>query len=379
MFMMKDMMKDNLKTYNSGIDLLRLLAFAYVVVLHTLGHGGILGASTFGSHQYMLCAGMEIWTYCAVNLFGLISGYVGYSDTPPKPFRKRVFSYLELWLQVVFYAVLPSVIIYIAVPGTITVTDILKGFLPVTTGQYWYFSAYTGLFLLMPVLNAALRSLDIRYLRRFLIIFLVAFSAYASPMERFALREGYSTFWLVLLYLAGGAVKKIRMAHEEAAAAETDSADLSRAAHKKTALICFAGIPACALFAWIWLINGWHFSVFDIEVKRTTWMSYTSFTVTLAALLHLVWFSGIRVPEKFHRPLRLAASCAFAIYLVNTQPALWKLTDKLFASCGTGPLVSILLVTAANVVVFMAAGILADIIRRALFSGVRRLFRQFFS
>ena len=70
---------------------------------------------------------------------------------------------------------------------------------------------------------------------------------------------------------------------------------------------------------------------------------------------------------------------AFAIYLVNTQPALWKLTDKLFASCGTGPLVSILLVTAANVVVFMAAGILADIIRRALFSGVRRLFRQFFS
>lgn len=367
--------KDTLKTYNSGIDLLRLLAFAYVVVLHTLGHGGILGAAAFGSHQYMLCAGMEIWAYCAVNLFGLISGYVGYNDDPPRSFRRRVFSYLELWLQVVFYAVLPSVIIYFVMPGTITVTDILKGFLPVTTGQYWYFSAYTGLFLLMPVLNAALSRLDVKYLRRFLIIFLVAFAAYASPMERFALREGYSTFWLALLYLAGGAVKKIRTDHEAAMAAEKDRADLSRAGHKKTALICLAGILACALFAWIWLLNGWHYSVFDTEVKRTTWMSYTSFTVTLAALLHLVWFSGIRVPEKLHRPLRLAASCSFAIYLVNTQPAVWKLTDRLFAPYGTGPLVSILLVTAANVVVFMAAGILADMIRQALFNGVRRFFR----
>ena len=135
MDMMK-MMKDTSKTYNSGIDLLRLLAFAYVVVLHTLGHGGIMGACTHGSHQYMLCAGMEIWAYCAVNLFGLISGYVGYTGNPEKPFRRRVFSYLELWLQVVFYAVLPSVVIYFAMPGTITVSDILKGFLPVTTGQY---------------------------------------------------------------------------------------------------------------------------------------------------------------------------------------------------------------------------------------------------
>ena len=150
----------------------------------------------------------------------------------------------------------------------------------------------------MPVLNAALNSLDTKYLKRFLIIFLAAFSAYASPMERFALREGYSTFWLVLLYLAGGAVKKIRMEQARLQAADQNPAALSGAGQKKTGLICLAGIAACALFAWIWLIRGWHFSVFDTEVKRTTWMSYTSFTVTLASLLHLVWFSGIRIPAN---------------------------------------------------------------------------------
>ena len=198
------------KTHNYGIDLLRLLAFAYVVVLHTLGHGGIIQASTYGSNQYMLCAGLEIWSYCAVNLFGLISGYVGFSPVADGPWKKRLLSYLRLWLHVVFYAVVPSVIIFFAVPGTISPSRILEGLFPVTTGQYWYFSAYTGLFLLMPVLNAALRSLDRAYLKHFLFLFLIVFSLYASPMERFALREGYSTFWLVLLYLAGGAVRKLQ-------------------------------------------------------------------------------------------------------------------------------------------------------------------------
>jgi len=356
----------NKKTnHHYGIDLLRLLAFAYVIVLHTLGHGGIIGASTYGSNQYMLSAGMEIWSYCAVNLFGLISGYVGFSTKPEKTWQARLLAYLRLWLQVVFYAVVPSVILLFAVPGTTDPGKILKGFFPVTTGQYWYFSAYTGLFLLMPVLNAALRSLDRAYLKRFLFLFLLVFSLYASPMERFALREGYSVFWLVLLYLAGGAVRKIQMQRD----ADT-AANPGRTKHIR--LLCLGGIILCALFAWIWLIRDCHLTIFDVQIKRTTWMSYTSFTVTLSALLHLILFSHISIPAKLQRFIRRIAACSFGIYLINTQPAIWSLTDGRFASCGTGPLVRILLVVAANVAIFMAAGILIDLALHALLAIILR-------
>ena len=347
------------KTHKYGIDLLRLIAFAYVVVLHTLGHGGIIQASPYGSHQYMLCAGLEIWSYCAVNLFGLISGYVGYSPAADKPWKKHLLSYLRLWLHVVFFAVVPSVIVFFAVPGTISPSQILEGFFPVTTGQYWYFSAYTGLFLLMPVLNAALRSLDSARLKHFLFLFLIVFSLYASPMERFALREGYSTFWLVLLYLAGGAVRKIQSSADET---QREEAVGSRTGSGRICLYCLAGIIICALFAWIWLIRDWHLTIFETEIKRTSWMSYTSFTVTLSAMLHLILCSKIRIPGKLQNFVKKAAACSFGIYLLNTQPAVWKLTNGIFASYAAGPLVHILLVVAANVVVFMAGGILTDFV-----------------
>ena len=378
----------NKDTHNYGIDLLRLLAFAYVITLHTIGHGGIIEASAPGSGQYMLCAGMEIWAYCAVNLFGLVSGFVGYRDEPDRPWKKRFFSYLALWLQVVFYAVVPSLILYFLKPGSVTAQDLLHGLFPVTTGAYWYFSAYTGLFLLIPVLNAALRALDAGYLKHLLIVFLVVFSLYASPMERFTLQGGYSTFWLVLLYLAGGAVKKLRgsavkktvgsAGHDRLAVTgrETGREVLARQSSRPITmrpLFMLCGITLCALFSWIWLICGWHFTVFGIEVKRTTWMNYTSFTVTLAALLHLQWFSKIRIPEKIRQPIRRAASCSFGIYLLNTQPAIWKLTAGKFAASGSGRLIGIIGVVLINILVFMAAGLAADFIRQLIFGTVRTL------
>ena len=182
-------------------------------------------------------------------------------------------------------------------------------------------------------------------------------------MERFALREGYSTFWLVLLYLAGGAVRKLQSSDDMR---QEQTPSQSSAGSGRICLYCLAGIIICALFAWIWLIRDWHLTIFETQIKRTTWMSYTSFTVTLSALLHLILFSKIKIPEKLQSFIKKAAACSFGIYLLNTQPAIWKLTDGRFAAYGTGPLIRILLVVAVNVVVFMAGGILIDLALYAL-------------
>ena len=64
---------------NRGVDLLRLISMLFVVVLHSLGRSGVLKADA-DSGLYKAAWLIEIFCYGAVNIFALISGYVGYRD-----------------------------------------------------------------------------------------------------------------------------------------------------------------------------------------------------------------------------------------------------------------------------------------------------------
>ena len=65
---------------NHGVDLLRLLAMFYVLVLHVLGQGGVLEAAAEGTALHRFAWFLETWAYCAVDVFALISGYVSYTE-----------------------------------------------------------------------------------------------------------------------------------------------------------------------------------------------------------------------------------------------------------------------------------------------------------
>ena len=62
---------------NYGIDLLRMLAMWMVIILHILNKGGVLSAAAPLSAGYEAAKLLEAGAYCAVNCYGLISGYVG--------------------------------------------------------------------------------------------------------------------------------------------------------------------------------------------------------------------------------------------------------------------------------------------------------------
>ena len=87
---------------NYGVDALRILAMYMIVILHVLGQGGILDAVRRGTGQYSVAWFMEIASYCAVNCYALISGYVGVKT------KFRMSNILYLWLQVVFYGLLAA-------------------------------------------------------------------------------------------------------------------------------------------------------------------------------------------------------------------------------------------------------------------------------
>ena len=86
------------KERNYGIDLLRIVLMYMVCILHTLGQGGILDACADGTGRYKVFWFLEILSYCAVDGFALISGYMA-TDQPSK-FEKLV----DMWFQAFFYS-----------------------------------------------------------------------------------------------------------------------------------------------------------------------------------------------------------------------------------------------------------------------------------
>lgn len=75
-----------------------------VVMLHTLSKSGLLYDTVVGSLKYEASWFIEIFCYCAVDCFVLISGYVGVRC------KFKFSRIILLWLQVVFYNVVCSLI-----------------------------------------------------------------------------------------------------------------------------------------------------------------------------------------------------------------------------------------------------------------------------
>ena len=75
------------KSHNYGIDLLRLVLMFMVCVLHVLGQGGVLDASSSFLIKNKIFWAMEILSYCAVDSFAIISGYM--ATNKPKKYKMQ--------------------------------------------------------------------------------------------------------------------------------------------------------------------------------------------------------------------------------------------------------------------------------------------------
>jgi len=157
---------------NYGIDLLRIFSMFLIALLHILGQGGVIAATNDNALKFNTACILEIGTYCCVNCFALISGYVGYKS------KFRYTNIVMLWLRVLFYTVSITAIFAFAMPEAMVNSSETSGefFLisekwdnavfPLISGQYWYFSSYFICYLLTPVLNKAVEALSQKQMKR---------------------------------------------------------------------------------------------------------------------------------------------------------------------------------------------------------------------
>lgn len=345
---------------NYGIELLRIFAMLLAAVLHILKKGGVITASEGNLAAYSTVWLLEAAAYCAVNCYALISGYVGYSDRP-KPLR--LARSIELWLQVVFYSVIITTVYCIAGVGSVGVSDFADAFLPVTSKQYWYFTAYIGMFFFIPLLNALVRRLNRRALVSLCIMLIAVFSLYDTfasfwKKDPLALVGGHSPLWLGVLYIFGAAMKKLRVPESMSS---------------KKALLIYA---SAAVFTALFKITGDRLLRF---VPGSLFVRDTSPTVLLCAAALLVAFARFKPGRKLTEFAVLFAPAAFGVYLLHVSPLVFEhVIGNRFAFIGRLPFPLIPFAVLASAGVILAVGLAADKVRILLFKalGVPKMCRK---
>ena len=336
------------KQKNYGIDALRMLAMFMVVILHLLNQGGILNASGRFTSQYEAGWFLQSAAFCAVDVYALISGYVWVNA------KYRYRNLIELWLQVLFYTVLITVLFWMFVPDSVSVVEWLKAFFPTMFNQYWYFSSYVGLFLFIPLLNVILEKMEKKKLKFCIGMILVFFSCVQTLFysDAFGTNDGLSVIWLMILYLVGGYIRKY------------GSGKKGKAVKYLVGYVVMIGLTWLSkLFIEILTLH------ILGEVRAGNYLiSYKSPTILLAAICLVMFFESISISSLGEKLVKIFTPMTFGVYLIHTHPLVFSyfMKDR-FVGYATFPWIVEILAVLGTAVCLSLICYAIDFIRLELF------------
>lgn len=335
---------------NHGIDILKITAMLFVVILHFLGHGGVLDNVSRGTGTYYAAWGLEIWCYCTVDIFALISGYCGFRGDKVIP---NISRYVMLWLEVVFYSIVIRMILAAIYSEPVSARDMLHMMTPVTSRAYWYFRAYTGAFIVMPLLNSAVNYLSKARCRKMIVIIAVALPVLSVYSDPFELGSGYGAAWISLMYLLGALIRKT-----------------GAFSGTGTKLLIASGLALYVITFLSYVIADSPDGMLGIHLSL---VNYVSPTIVLISVIWLELFRRIKISNRTCTSVISALSAgAFSVYLIDDNGAI---RSHFISSCfaglanaGPAKLLATVLITS---VVLTLACMCADIVRRKLFKAVK--------
>lgn len=327
---------------NYGIDLLRLLSMFMVVVLHVLGKGGILNNVTNLTLRGELFWSLEITCYCAVNVFAIISGYVGLKA------KHKYSKLINLCFQVAFYAIIITVVevaILLSTGSEISVKTVILHLFP-TLRSMWYFSAYFCLFFFMPILNTIVENIPKEVLQKCAIFVFIVFCCATQLITNVVnLNGGYSVLWLAILYLLGAYMAK------------------NKTLGNTKIWVDFLGFIVCVIVTVISRIVMGHLYPARINLL----VSYTSPTVVLSAVFLVSMFSKIKMRTTLTKVISFLSPMAFGVYIIHCHPYLFGYMTDAFIWIANIPLYYALLVVLLVALIIFTACLIIEYIRCILF------------
>lgn len=333
---------------NYGIDALRIVAMIMIPILHIIGHGGILSTVTTFSVNYDVVWLIKAFACCAVNCYGLISGYVGYG---------RKFKYsniIYLYFQVTFYTLIITGLFAVFEPGSVGIKTIIKAFLPFASGPYWYFNSYFCMFFFIPFFNMLLEKVEKLWLDRLIFTIFLIFSFIPTLFQTDMTKAdyGFSPIWLALLYLIGGYIKKYNIADK-----------ISR-------FKSLIGYIFCVLAGWLIELGITYF--LGVSDNRSYFLEYTSPAVLMSAVFLILFFAKLKVNGFWVNFIRFFAPLSFSVYLIHDEMLIREklITDSFIGYASMNPLLMFLSIIGTALAIWLVCSLI-DKIRLTIFNALK--------
>ena len=297
-----------------GIDVLKVLSMFFILVLHINSNGGLLNNVPVGSKKFAIVLILEIICLCAVNIYGIISGYLSYSKYDSNTSKVYNFKRLiYLWIQVVFYSFITTIILVALGKIEVSRKDMLLIFLPVANKYLWYFTAYFLLFFFTPVINSFVKNSSNRVVIAVLIPIIVLFVFYQSFVKDYIgnftfTNEGYSVWWLLILFYIGAVIKKT---------------NLGKNISSKKLLLCLVAVYIIS-FSWKFFIPILANKVEFLKYYGNFLFEYISPSNVFAAIIYVLLLIRIKVNSNLAKNILPTLSAAtFGVYVMHLHPYVW--------------------------------------------------------
>ena len=164
----------NYNKRNPSFELLRIIAMLMILTLHYNSHSGALlqlGVPATGSAVFANI--MEAFCITGVNTYVLISGFFLSQG------KVKISRLFQLICQVFFYTILVSVAMMLV--GTYvlhydsSVYKLVQYIFPISSEHYWFVTAYVIMYVLAPVMNAAMDKLTRKQMKTVILGLLIWF------------------------------------------------------------------------------------------------------------------------------------------------------------------------------------------------------------
>ena len=139
------------------------------------------------------------------NGFALISGIVGYKNY-------KYANLLYLWFYVFFYSIIIN--LYFRIFKKVN-SNLSIEYFPIIYKRYWYFTAYFGMYLYLPLVNKGISILT-KFEFTLVVVSIIGILVFWKDLKNpnkdvFGLGHGMTVIWILTFYITGAYIGKYRV------------------------------------------------------------------------------------------------------------------------------------------------------------------------
>lgn len=202
---------------SAGIDIIKAMAVLFVICVHFSRNTNYYNTPIADANMFVQSC-LRWLFFAGVPLFLMCTGYLNYKKTISRSY------YLKIFRVVIPYVLISILCLIIKKPAgdaPVGFQHAVFSIFNFTADSYsWYVNMYIGLFLLAPLLNVALNTLDRKKLRVLLgtLIFVIALPANFNPLFKNIHKISYlyfpdwwQGFYPILYYFIGAYIAKYKI------------------------------------------------------------------------------------------------------------------------------------------------------------------------